>query len=94
MPYIAYILLVKQGVYEGVLIYMKTKLSECPHCHSNEGFFEKLAVSGSTRYFYSYDGSEADNGGMYDSLTIKQSQYAYCICCNRRIGILNDILKE
>jgi hypothetical protein len=61
-------------------------MKECPHCGSDEGYYEKITVSGKSIYRYNFDGSEAENGDMYDGLSYKRrSNFAYCLECEKRI---------
>lgn len=70
---------------------MPTELRECPHCGSNEGYYEKNRVSGEVVIYYNFDGSAADNSDMYDYLSYKpKSKYAFCAACNKRLFKLYD----
>jgi RNase P subunit RPR2 len=60
-------------------------ITQCPHCGSEEGYYTKTQVSGTARYYCHYDGSEAHNEEMYDSLVYKESKYAYCSECHKRL---------
>lgn len=60
-------------------------ISNCPHCGSEEGYYTKDYMSGSFQYRHNYDGTVAENGDMYDTLTTTQSKYAYCLTCRKRL---------
>lgn len=60
-------------------------IDNCPHCGSDEGFYTKVQVSGTTRYCYNYDGSEAENSELYESCSHKGGKYAYCLKCGKRL---------
>jgi hypothetical protein len=60
-------------------------LEACPKCGSDEGYYTKETASGTIRYRYNYDGSEAENGDMYDGLSYKGGKWAYCLSCDKRL---------
>ena len=60
-------------------------ISFCPYCGSDAGFYTKDYVRGMTRYFYRFDGSEADNSSLYDMLYHTKGAYAYCANCDKRL---------
>lgn len=62
-----------------------TKLECCPHCGSDEGFYEKMQVRGTIRCRHNFDGTEAENSDMYDYLNYAGGKYAYCLHCNKRL---------
>lgn len=64
-----------------------TQLSECPYCDSEEGYYFKTRIVGSTEERYEFDGSyhEEDNAHIHDGLTYKQGKYAYCRSCHKRL---------
>ncbi|MGG3871643.1 hypothetical protein [Brevibacillus laterosporus] len=63
----------------------KTTMEVCPHCGSDEGYYTKMQVSGSVRYFIGFDGSERENGNMYGSINHQGGKVAYCANCNKRL---------
>lgn len=63
----------------------------CPHCESKEGFYGKYQYRGSGIVRFNYDGSETENGNMYDRLNTKESKYAYCLNCHKRLFEMSDI---
>lgn len=64
---------------------MRAPIKECPHCGSNDEFYIKVYVTGSTNYNIKFDGSEADNSEHYDHLQHKESKFAYCKECDKRL---------
>jgi hypothetical protein len=69
----------------------KAPIDKCPHCGSDNGFYTKDTVkAGHLRYFYNYDGEEADNGDMWDSVRVEQGKYAYCNECHKRLFPITD----
>lgn len=64
----------------------------CPHCQSEEGYFVKTQIRGTTEFNYKFDGSydEDHNSSIHDSLTYKEGKYAYCRTCKKRLFQLND----
>ncbi|MCA1066082.1 hypothetical protein QTG56_25670 (plasmid) [Rossellomorea sp. AcN35-11] len=69
----------------------KAPIEECPHCQSASGFYSKIQVTGSSVQRYHYDGSEADNTELYAHLNHKESKYAYCLDCNKRLFEMDEV---
>jgi hypothetical protein len=44
-----------------------------------------MQVSGRITTRFKFDGSEAENGDMYEYLKYKGGKYAYCLNCNKQI---------
>lgn len=63
----------------------KLPIDRCPYCGSKDGYYTKEQVKGSVRYNYNFDGSEAENGEMYDYLSYSGGKYAYCLHCDKRL---------
>ena len=71
---------------------MATVIDEkCPHCHSDEGYYTKSTYKGKGIFRFNFDGSEAENGDMYDGLVETQSKYVYCLNCDKRLFKTEDI---
>lgn len=72
---------------------MKFKdLTACPFCKC-EAFYTKQYATGVIRYKERFDGKEADNSCMYDSLNLKYNDRAYCCNCDRLLGdVYSDTL--
>lgn len=67
------------------------KINECPHCHSKEGYYQKIQYRGTGIFRYSFDKNKSiENGDMYDCLLNTSSKYYYCLNCNKRIGKVED----
>ncbi len=64
---------------------VKIPFEKCPKCGSEDGFYTKEQARGPIRYKYNFDGSESDNGEMYEGLSFFGGNYAYCIACDKRI---------
>ena len=63
-----------------------SELEKCPFCGHDE-FYTKTYWYGTIHYNERFDGKEADNCEMYDSLNYKNNTgRAYCRKCNRYIG--------
>lgn len=60
-------------------------IDKCPFCDSDEGYYSKDYVKGSTIWRHNFDGAEADNGDYYEGLSHRRSKYAYCLSCNKRL---------
>ena len=59
--------------------------TQCPFCGSEE-FFIKEHISGPAQMCFRFDGEEADNGDLYEGLTIKETGvFAYCSGCGKRV---------
>jgi hypothetical protein len=63
-------------------------VNSCPYCSSEEGFYLKGFMKGRYIYRFNYDGSEAENGDLYDSLSCKEGKTAYCQSCHKIIKAL------
>lgn len=61
----------------------KAPIDRCPHCGSSEGYFTREQVRGVVNFRYNFDGSEAENGEMYDNLSYSGGKYAYCLHCGK-----------
>lgn len=70
---------------------IKAPLDECPHCGSNEGYYTKVQISGSSIWRHNFDGSEHENGDFHESLSYEYSKFAYCIDCDKRIFRMADL---
>lgn len=64
---------------------MKIPIDKCPYCNNTYDFYTKDYICGTSWYNYKFDGSEADNGEMYNGLKHTQGKYAYCGSCNRKL---------
>lgn len=67
-------------------------LDSCPFCDSKQ-FYEKQYAKGRIMYRMCFDGMEADNSSMYDSLDYSYSGRAYCDECKRYLGnYMTDVI--
>ncbi|WP_430534436.1 hypothetical protein [Listeria rocourtiae] len=69
----------------------KAPISECPHCGSEAGYYEKVQISGRSRWYHNFDGKEADNTYFYDDTKAKYSKYTYCTACEKRLFKVEEI---
>lgn len=60
-------------------------LSKCPHCGS-ETFYVMQAYAGKGAYYRRFDGYQAENSGMYDSLRHRISKRAFCGECKKPLA--------
>ena len=68
------------------------KIKECPKCHSKDGYYTKHTYYGSGIFRYSFEKDKPiENGDMHDCLMSKISKYYYCLNCNKRIGIVEEV---
>ncbi len=68
-----------------------TELKECPYC----GFDEYIIYSkpvGKMSYRQKFDGSEADNSGMMESLSNIPEKFVYCGKCFKKIARNNKAI--
>ncbi len=63
----------------------KAPIDKCPVCGSKDGYYTKEQARGPIQLIYNFDGSESDNGSMYDMLTFSGGKYAYCLKCDKRL---------
>lgn len=65
----------------------------CPHCGSQEGFYIKKQVRGTSITFYTNKGHFAsENSQMYDGLTHSGGKKAFCKICDKYIGKSVDFI--
>ena len=63
-----------------------SELKECPICGCDE-YYTKEYVYGTIRYNERFDGQEAENGQLYDSLRTKNfNGRCYCFNCDSYLG--------
>ncbi|MGE4282356.1 MAG: hypothetical protein AB7G87_01405 [Clostridia bacterium] len=72
----------------------KAPVDKCPFCESDSGFYTKEQVHGSINVRHNYDGSEAENGSMYECLSYKGGKFAYCLDCKRRLFKMSEISEQ
>lgn len=68
----------------------KSPVDRCPYCGSDYGYYTKQQAHGPVRYNYEFDGSESDNGEMYNCLSYTGGKYAYCAHCDKRLFKMED----
>ena len=63
-----------------------------PDClEPDAGYYVKYRATGTIHQNYNFDNSEADNSGLYDGISVKQSSNAaFCISCNTRLGTYKE----
>ncbi|MBC1801099.1 hypothetical protein [Listeria booriae] len=66
-------------------------ISECPHCHSDKGYFIRSSVTGHVNLTMNFDGSEFESDCMYDGLRETPHIYTYCINCEKRLFKAEEI---
>ena len=59
----------------------------CPHCQSEEGYYFKTQIRGTTQSRYKFDGSflDEENTDMHTHLSYKDSKWTYCRKCHKRL---------
>lgn len=62
-------------------------LENCPNCQSEEGYYTKVQIRGSSEFRYKFDGTydEEHNSHIHDGLSYKDGKYAYCRSCHKRL---------
>lgn len=71
----------------------KAPVDRCPNCGSNMGFYSKDYIRGKIRYNYNFDGSEAENGEMYDTISTITGKWAYCCNCHKRLFRVSEVIE-
>lgn len=66
-------------------------MKQCPHCSSKNGYFLKTQIRGNCETRFTFDGAfdEESNSDMHDYLNYKESKYAYCRSCRKRLFVVN-----
>lgn len=64
-----------------------SELTECPFCGSDE-YYTSTYMFGIVDCRVRFDGEEAENGNMYESLSERRrkTERAYCVCCEKYLG--------
>lgn len=64
----------------------------CPHYGSDEGYYTKERARGTIHFFHNYDGSEAENGNMYSSVSgvAGTGVWTYCATCYKKIARMEE----
>ena len=62
-----------------------TDLKECPYCKGDEFVIYSKPI-GKMSDRYRYDGAEADNSGMMESLSAIPEKFVYCSDCFKKIA--------
>lgn len=65
----------------------QTQMKNCPHCQSETGYYVKTQITGKANFRYKFNGSydEEHNSDIHDHLDYKDSKYAYCRSCDKRL---------
>lgn len=82
------------GMVTMPIIDPKAPIDRCPYCGSSEGYYSKDYMYGPSRCYRNYNGEEAYNGEMYDSLNQNQGKYAYCAECHKRLFKMSELVKS
>jgi hypothetical protein len=68
----------------------KGKLSQCPHCGSDYGVYERIKYSGIGYYFRDFKGEPTSaNSGFYDSANWTVFKTKYCGQCHKKLNSKN-----
>lgn len=62
----------------------KEELEKCPHCGCGS-YYTKMQANGPIKTYFNFDGTEAENGEMYEGLSYRGGKYAYCANCHKRL---------
>jgi hypothetical protein len=62
------------------------ELKHCPHCNSSSGYFRKVRISGESEFRYNFDGTDAINEHLHDSLDYIEQKTLFCVECKQPIG--------
>lgn len=68
----------------------KAPYEACPKCGDDEGYYTKMQARGLVITRFEFDGSEAENGDMYEGLSYSGGVWAYCLACHKRIFRMED----
>lgn len=63
---------------------MNTEMKCCPECEGTM-YYINFNFSGRGMYFHNFDGTEAENGSMYEGAQHTEGKYAYCADCDKRL---------
>ncbi|MGA6364908.1 hypothetical protein [Proteus penneri] len=65
---------------------LKSGVMSCPHCGNDYSFYVMHTASGSTSYFYGFNGDDVDNTHLWDGVKLKSKKTAFCGECQRSLG--------
>lgn len=61
------------------------EIKECPYC-GRDTFYYKQIMHGTGNMYGRYDGEEAENGDMHESIQYTPiGKFAYCAGCGKRV---------
>ena len=69
----------------------KAPIDRCPYCGSDEEYYTKDYLYGSSYCYHCFNGAESDNAGLYDLIRHRKGKYAYCVNCGRRLFKINEL---
>lgn len=73
---------------------IKKPITCCPHCGSDSGIYTLTTYVG-VPYNRGFDGSEQDNGEMYDNVTeFRGGKIAYCQECHKAVCRMSTLEKQ
>jgi hypothetical protein len=64
---------------------MDRELTCCPHC-GGDTYYVRLKVTGVIRENHRFDGTRADNTGMWDDTRTRQMKTIWCADCDKPIA--------
>ena len=56
----------------------------CPYCEHDE-FYRVTIVSGRTESHYRFDGADAENSHLHESIHYRDLKAAYCCQCQKKL---------
>ena len=73
---------------------MRKTITCCPHCGSAEGICTRTTYI-RVPYFMGFDGSEQENGEMYDNAARTEGGgLAYCQSCGKIVCRVSTLIKQ
>ena len=65
-------------------------MDSCPHC-GNDEYYVMQTFSGKGACNYRFDGGDADNTHMHDSVDYKEQKTAFCTNCQKKLGHVDKV---
>ncbi len=61
-------------------------MDKCPHCGFEE-YYKKVTIRGKSSFSYRFDGGEAENGDLHQTIEYKEGKTMFCVGCDKKLGI-------
>ncbi|QAV22032.1 hypothetical protein [Proteus hauseri] len=67
---------------------LKSGATSCHHCGNDYSFYVIHTASGSTSYFYGFNGDDADNTHLWDGVRLKSKRRLFAVNAREALVLL------